>query len=1152
MVYQYSLNLQTGVLSDTGISIAIPDVFNVAIHPGGKYAIICSENMNNSKVIKLNEDNSISVHQVLNIGNVQSALYSPDGTKALLGITNESPNKLKVYDVTADGNLVFSSSHNLTTSASGGYYGVDPLAITSDNSKAYVGNLYTENTQVSAFDLIAGTSTTLNTGSPAGLAIANLPLKSLFSFSAPNPNFSTMVQFNQFSLGAPQSYRWEFGDGSTSLEQNPSHIYNSSGFYNVSLTVSRGNNSDTKHLLVNLSADNNVHLTLAGSPYYFASSIGISPSQDLTVDSGVVVNFAPNAGILVQGTIHADGATFQGSETEGWQGIIIQGTQESLVFNNCSILNAIKALTLDNTSMAINNLYISKTAIFTDEVAVQVLGASNPTFSNLQIFNYIRGLVFENQELRVSSSPVITNVRIRNTSSSIRTESTGLQVVGAVGLQINDAQIEEYDNGIYWDGQGSANYRTTPVITNVRIRNTSSSIRNTTTGIKLLNISSVVVQNDSIIGYPDGFLMDNSLENSRTVTAAVITNVRIRNTSSSIRSQSTGIKLLGPILATMDSLEVEDFGTGIYYEGNGASFDRTTPVITNVRIRNTSSSIRSNPIGIMLKNLSAINLHNNVLYPNLSDDSEDNIAGKAVFADGVNSANILNNTIWGFENGVTLSNGTNATLNQNVIWSKGASLDNPILLEGSTILATHNDISYSGGAYPGTGNLNVDPKFVNPELGNFYLKPRSPLRMENMGAHLFDLDAISSWHTKQYHPGWNLIGLPYLTRATGNTPVAIFGDDLSPFYVAPSYTSILQLNQNTMPDSLGHIVFAPALAYNVPAVVRAGVGYWVRNPNTYSTPVDVFGFMDDGSYNLQVQGAMGANNGWFLLANPYDVPIKLSDNSINFGNSMIGAWARMYHYNTNSYDPIIDLAAGDEIPAGAGFFIKANNAADMVFFNYPETRSANQQGSLIASSGFSASQPAKLEWQLSLKASAGEFADQITLGVANSASDTYDGMDVPELPDSPFVLDTKLQLIIPNNDWQDFPGAYTRDIKNRENQAWTWDILLNVENMLVDNCLNETIVLDRDVTAKLPAGYEYRLTDLNTGNSCDLRSGSMQLVLDIDAGDIASGMNPWLIPLRVEVTPVNGMGLQEMQQIVTTGNYPNPFNPSTTISYTLG
>ncbi|MDD4310555.1 MAG: T9SS type A sorting domain-containing protein, partial [Candidatus Cloacimonetes bacterium] len=141
---------------------------------------------------------------------------------------------------------------------------------------------------------------------------------------------------------------------------------------------------------------------------------------------------------------------------------------------------------------------------------------------------------------------------------------------------------------------------------------------------------------------------------------------------------------------------------------------------------------------------------------------------------------------------------------------------------------------------------------------------------------------------------------------------------------------------------------------------------------------------------------------------------------------------------------------------------------------------------------------------------------------------------------------------IPNNDWQDFPGAYTRDIKNRENQAWPWDILLNVENMLVDNCLNETIVLDRDVTAKLPAGYDYRLTDLNTGNSCDLRSGSMQLVLDIDAGDIASGMNPWLIPLRVEVTPVNGMGLQEMQQIVTTGNYPNPFNPSTTISYTLG
>jgi hypothetical protein len=44
---------------------------------------------------------------------------------------------------------------------------------------------------------------------------------------------------------APYSYLWEFGDGETSTDENPSHSYDNTGYYTVSLTVTddRGNSS---------------------------------------------------------------------------------------------------------------------------------------------------------------------------------------------------------------------------------------------------------------------------------------------------------------------------------------------------------------------------------------------------------------------------------------------------------------------------------------------------------------------------------------------------------------------------------------------------------------------------------------------------------------------------------------------------------------------------------------------------------------------------------------------------------------------------------------------------------------------------------------------------------------------------------------------
>jgi len=54
------------------------------------------------------------------------------------------------------------------------------------------------------------------------------------------------VQFKDISTGSPNLWNWNFGDGGTSAQQHPLHIYEQPGVYTVKLTVSDGSGSNIK------------------------------------------------------------------------------------------------------------------------------------------------------------------------------------------------------------------------------------------------------------------------------------------------------------------------------------------------------------------------------------------------------------------------------------------------------------------------------------------------------------------------------------------------------------------------------------------------------------------------------------------------------------------------------------------------------------------------------------------------------------------------------------------------------------------------------------------------------------------------------------------------------------------------------------------
>ncbi len=73
--------------------------------------------------------------------------------------------------------------------------------------------------------------------------ILNAPVAA-FSAAPTSGNELLTVSFADQSTGSPTSWKWTFGDGTTSAEKNPVHTYNKTGLYSVALTASSANGSN--------------------------------------------------------------------------------------------------------------------------------------------------------------------------------------------------------------------------------------------------------------------------------------------------------------------------------------------------------------------------------------------------------------------------------------------------------------------------------------------------------------------------------------------------------------------------------------------------------------------------------------------------------------------------------------------------------------------------------------------------------------------------------------------------------------------------------------------------------------------------------------------------------------------------------------------
>lgn len=166
----------------------------------------------------------ITFNEAISGGNITSDGKAHITARGVIWDTTENPALEQHYGITNDGTGIGLYSSKLTGLLAETKYYVRAFATNSE------GTAYGQQQ----------TFTTTGTGSA--------PMVD-FSGSPTNGTAILIVSFTDQSTNSPTSWIWDFGDGTTSTQQNYSKTYNSAGIYTVKLTAtnSYGSNTNTKN-----------------------------------------------------------------------------------------------------------------------------------------------------------------------------------------------------------------------------------------------------------------------------------------------------------------------------------------------------------------------------------------------------------------------------------------------------------------------------------------------------------------------------------------------------------------------------------------------------------------------------------------------------------------------------------------------------------------------------------------------------------------------------------------------------------------------------------------------------------------------------------------------------------------------------------------
>ena len=484
-----------------------------------------------------------------------------------------------------------------------------------------------------------GSDGTLYIGATSGVFYAFNDIAADFTTNNTIKNPST-VQFTDNSTGNPKSWLWNFGDGTTSTEENPTHIYSKAGNYTVVLTATLQDGSTVTRTKIVTIAEKDITAPIVNGP----DGGVFNTTQTVTLTA------SDNSGSV---TVYytTDGSDPRTSSTRHIY-------TAPIGVNDTTTIEYVAVDPSDNWSSVYSKKYVISHVVYVQDASYYTTGSlndqiqailDNATSGSIIIF---RGQYYENLHL-------IINKQLNIIATGTKILSNSLLAVFLInGSQASGTKISGFTIINTGSGPGILVNNTGNVtISNVQVSSISGS------AIAVTNSSNITIEDSNITDSLKGINVSSSNDTQifgSTITGNQQNGVDLENSTNTTinggkisNNQENGVKIYNSNNTTVNGVTITNNGkTGA--NGSGVYIEKSDSV------KISANRITGNWYGISTNGITNTTIAGNII----NDNSRDGII---LNGNSLNTT-ILSNYIQENNNGIQINGAyENLLIDSNII-----------------------------------------------------------------------------------------------------------------------------------------------------------------------------------------------------------------------------------------------------------------------------------------------------------------------------------------------------------------------------------------------------------------------------------------------------------------------------------------------------